>query len=56
MVKPDGTKRLLTVQPILSYYDVNKSVTIQCDASNYGTSRVLLQEGKSIAFETSNLY
>ena len=30
----DETKRLLTVQPIFSYYDVNKSVTIQCDASN----------------------
>ena len=46
----DETKRLLTVQPIFSYYDVKKSVTIQCDASNYGTGGVLLQEGKPIAF------
>ena len=46
----DETKWLLTVQPILSYYDVNKSMTIQCDASNYGTHGVLLQEGKPIAF------
>ena len=46
----DETKQLLTVQPILSYYDVKKSVTIQCDASNYGTGGVLLQEGKPIAF------
>ena len=30
----DKTRRLLTVQSILSYYDVNKSVTIQCDALN----------------------
>ena len=41
----DETKQLLTVQPILSYYDVNKSVTIQHDASNYGTGGVLLQGG-----------
>ena len=49
------TKQLLTVQPILSYYDVNKYVTIQCDASNYGTGGVLLQEGKPIAFTSRTL-
>ena len=46
----DETKRLLTVQPNFSYYDVNKSVTTQCDASNYGAGGVLLQEGKPIGF------
>ena len=49
------TRRLLTLQLILSYYDVNKSVTIQCDASNYGTGGVLLQEGKPIAFTSQAL-
>ena len=51
----DETKWLLTVQPILSYYDVNKSVTIQFDISNYGTVGVLLQEGKPIAFTSCAL-
>ena len=51
----DETKQLLTVQPILSYYDVNKYVTIQCDASNYGTGGALLQEGKPIAFTSRTL-
>ena len=51
----DETKRPLKVQPILSYYDVNKSVTIQCDASNYGTSGLLLQEGKPSAFTSRAL-
>ena len=39
----------------MSYYDVNKSVTIQCDASNYGTGGILLQEGKPIAFTSRAL-
>ena len=51
----DKARRLLTVQSILSYYDVNKSVTIQCDALNYGTGGVLLQEGKPIAFTSHAL-
>ena len=51
----DETKRLQTVQPILSYYDVNKSVTIQCNTLNYGTGGVLLQEGKPIEFTSRAL-
>ena len=51
----DETKQLLTVQPILSYYHVNKYVTIQCDVSNYGTGGVLLQEGKPITFTSRTL-
>ena len=51
----DERKQLLTVQMILSYYDVNKSVTIHCEASNYGTGGVLLLEGKPIAFTSHGL-
>ena len=39
----------------MSYYDVYKYVTIQCDASNYGAGGVLLQEGKPIAFTSRTL-
>jgi len=36
--------------PVLSYYDVNKEITVQCDASQDGLGACLLQEGKAVAF------
>jgi len=36
--------------PVLSYFDVNKEITVQCDASQDGLGACLLQEGKPIAF------
>ena len=35
---------------VLAYYDVNKEVTIQCDASKEPVGAVLLQEGRPIAY------
>ena len=36
--------------PVLSYYDVNKEITVQCDASQDGLGSCLMQEGKPVAY------
>ena len=41
-------KDLVTKHPVLTYYDVQKDVTIQCDASNYGLGASLMQEGQPV--------
>ena len=39
----------------LKYYDRNKPVTLQCDASKKGLGACILQEGKPIAFASKSL-
>lgn len=46
----EEVKQLITSHPVLSYYDVTKEVTLQCDASQSGIGAALLQEGKLVAF------
>ena len=41
--------------PVLAYYDVNKEVTIQCDASKEAVGAVLLQEGRPVAYASRKL-
>ena len=41
--------------PVLAYYDVNKEVTIQCDASKEAVGAVLLQEGRPVAYASLKL-
>ncbi|CAB4030793.1 Retrovirus-related Pol poly from transposon [Paramuricea clavata] len=48
-------KDLCCTAPILSYYDVKKDAKIQCDASKNAVGAVLLQEGKTIAYESRKL-
>ena len=36
--------------PVLRYYDSNKSLVIQCDASEKGMGAALLQEGQPLAY------
>ena len=48
-------KDKLISAPTLSFYDVNKSVTIQADASQNGLGACLLQEGKPVAFASRAL-
>ena len=48
-------KDKLISAPTLSFYDVNKSVTIQADASQNGLGVWLLQEGKPVAFASQAL-
>ena len=42
-------KQLVTATPVHQFYDVNKEVTIQCDASSSGLGAVLTQDGHPIA-------
>lgn len=48
-------KRLITSAPVLVFYDVNKEVTIQCDASANGLGATLLQEAKPVCFASRAL-
>ena len=41
--------------PVLAYHDVNKEVTIQCDASKEAVGAVLLQEGRPVAYASCKL-
>ena len=44
MVLEPKTCEALTKQPILQYYDVNKPVTIQADASQNGLGACLMDQ------------
>ena len=43
-------KDLVTKHPVLAYYDVQKYVTIQCDASDCGLGARLMQEGQPVPY------
>ena len=46
----DKLKKLCTEHPVLAYYDHNKELTIQCDASSFALGGVLMQNGQPIAY------
>lgn len=48
-------KQRVTEAPVLQYYDIDKEVTIQCDASESGLGATLLQEGRPITFASRAL-
>lgn len=48
-------KKLITQPPILKYYEPDKPLVLQCDASDYGLGAALIQEGKPIAFASRAL-
>ena len=48
-------KDLVTKHPVLTYYDVQKDVTIQCDASDCGLGASLMQKGQPIAYASRAL-
>ena len=48
-------KLALISKPVLAFYDVNKAVTVQCDASQDGLGACLIQEGKPVAFASRSL-
>ena len=48
-------KQLITREPVLKYFDPNKEVTLECDASESGLGAVLLQEVQPIAFSSRAL-
>ena len=48
-------KSILSSAPVLTFYDVNKSVVISCDASQSGLDALLLQDGKAVAYASRAL-
>ena len=48
-------KEVLASQPVLSYFDVAKPVTVQVDASQHGLGAVLLQEGHPVCYASRSL-
>ena len=48
-------KKFLTEAPALRYYDINKPVTVQCDASQSGLGAVLLQDGQPVCYASRAL-
>ena len=51
----DVIKSKLTSAPVLTFYDTNKALTLENDASDYGIGSVLKQEGRPIAFASRTL-
>ena len=51
----EEVKHLLTVAPVLAYFDPSKELSIQCDASGQGLGAALLQEGRPLAFASRAL-
>ena len=48
-------KKMITMSPVLKFYDVAEKVTIQCDASEKGLGATLLQKGQPVAFASRSL-
>lgn len=48
-------KDIITKSPVLAYYDPNKPLTLQVDASKYGLGATLLQEGKPVSYASKSL-
>ena len=51
----DKIKEVVMSDPVLQFYDPNKAVTIQCDASKSGLGASLLQEGRPVAYASRSL-
>lgn len=51
----DTVKNSLTRAPVLRFYNVNKPVTVQCDASQTGLGAVLLQENQPVCYASRAL-
>ena len=51
----DLLKKIISEEQLLTFYDVKKSVVIQCDASGEGLGATLLQEGKPVASASRSL-
>jgi len=51
----DRTKAIILSQPVLSFFDPAKPITLQVDASKHGLGATLFQEDKSVAFAPKSL-
>ena len=48
-------KQLITAAPVLRYYDPDRELTVQCDASQTGLGATFMQHGQPIAFASRAL-
>ncbi|XP_041362042.1 uncharacterized protein K02A2.6-like [Gigantopelta aegis] len=48
-------KDILSRAPVLGYFDNDKPVVLQCDASQHGLGACLMQEGKPVAYASRSL-
>ena len=51
----DKVKKMISSSPVLSFFDSNKEITIQCDASQSGIGAVLLQEGRPVTYASRSM-
>ena len=51
----ENIKKVLTSNPVLKFYDVDKPATLQVDASLHGLGACLLQEGHPVAYASRSL-
>ena len=51
----EKVKQLATKAPVLRYYDPDKELQVQCDASQKGIGAALMQEGKPLAYASRAL-
>lgn len=51
----NALKKLITTAPVLQYYNMDKPIVIQTDASSYALGCVLLQEGHPIIYASKTL-
>lgn len=51
----DDLKHKISSSPTLRYYDVNKPVTLTCDASQFGLGAACLQEDAPVAYASRTL-
>lgn len=48
-------KRLMSIQPVLRFYNADEEVTLQCDVSQKGMGATLLQNNQPVAFASRAL-
>lgn len=48
-------KDIITKSPVLAYFDPQKQLTLQVDASKYGLGAALLQDGRPICYASKSL-
>ena len=48
-------KQLVTTAPVLRYYNAADSVTLQCDACEWGLGAVILYNGQPVAYASSTM-
>ena len=51
----EETKKILSTTPVLKYFDLGATPTLQCDASMHGLGAFLMQDGHPQRFSMRKL-